>query len=173
MLNIFGMEVSVKKLVCSAIYIAFVVVLYLILRRILKIIFDRATKHKISSAQKQKIETVSRLFLSLLRYFLLIIVVLVILANLGVNVTSLLAGLGIMTAIFGLAFQDMIKDVIAGVTIIAEDQFNIGDEVEIDSFRGIVSNFGLKTTEVTGKQGQVKIVSNRNMDGIINYSKKQ
>ena len=105
MLDIFGMEVSIKKLVCSAIYIAFVVVLYLILRRILKIIFERATKHKISSAQKQKIETVSRLFLSLLRYFLLIIVVLVILANLGVNVTSLLAGLGIMTAIFGLAFR--------------------------------------------------------------------
>lgn len=172
MLEIFGTEIGIRKIVNSVLYLAFVIVVYLVLRRVLKIIFTKAENRKISSAQKHKIQTVSRLVSSILRYFLLIIIILVILADLGVNVTSLLAGLGIMAAIFGLAFQDMIKDVIAGVTIITENQFSIGDEVEIDSFRGRVSNFGLKTTEITGRQGQVKIVSNRNMDGIINYSKK-
>lgn len=172
MLNFFGTEISIRKIVNSAIYIAFVVMIYLILRRILRLVFTKAEKRKISRGQRQKIQTVSRLLSSLLGYFLLIIVILVVLADIGVNVTSLLAGLGILTAVFGLAFQDMIKDMIAGVTIITENQFNIGDEVEIDGFRGTVSNFGLKTTEITGRQGQVKIVSNRNMDGIINYSKK-
>ncbi|MBQ9029326.1 mechanosensitive ion channel family protein [Candidatus Saccharibacteria bacterium] len=173
MLNFFGTEISVKKIVNSVIYLIVVFIIYLILRRILKVSFERAGGKKATGAQKQRIKTVSQMILSVLRYLMLIIVLLVILADIGVNVTSLLAGLGIMTAIVGLAFQDMIKDFIAGIAIIAEDQFSVGDTVilQADGFKGTVTSIGLKTTEVTNDKGEVKILANHNIDGLINCSK--
>ncbi len=110
---------------------------------------------------------------SLLNYAMLILFLLVVLADLGVNVSSLIAGLGIMTAVLGLAFQDMIKDVISGITIVVEDQFSVGDVVEIDGFKGTVVSVGFKTTEIRGERDQVKIISNHNIDGLINFSKKE
>lgn len=174
MLNFFGTEIGVKKLINSALYVLFVLAVYLILRRILKLAFERAGGKKTSPAGRQRIKTISQLLSSILRYLFLIIVLLVILSVLGVNVTSLLAGLGIMTAVVGLAFQDMIKDFIAGIAIIVENQFSVGDTViaQADGFKGTVTNIGLKTTEVTDDKGNVKIMANHNIDGLINCSRK-
>ncbi|MBR3365799.1 mechanosensitive ion channel family protein [Candidatus Saccharibacteria bacterium] len=172
-LNFFGTDISLKKLINSALYILFVLVVYLILKRVLKVTFNKAGGKKATPAQKQRIRTISQMLSSILRYLFLIIVLLVILSILGVNVTSLLAGLGILTAVVGLAFQDMIKDFIAGVAIIAENQFCVGDTVilQADGFKGEVTNIGLKTTEVTNEKGEVKILANHNIDGLINCSK--
>lgn len=172
-LDFFGTEISVKKLIDSALYILFVLAVYLILKRILKITFNKAGGKKANPAQKQRIKTISQMLSSILRYLFLVIVLLVILSILGVNVTSLLAGLGILTAVVGLAFQDMIKDFIAGIAIIAENQFSVGDTViaQADGFKGTVTNIGLKTTEVTSDKGEVKIMANHNIDGLINCSR--
>lgn len=174
-LNFFGTEIGTKKLINSVLYILFIFVVYLILKRVLKIIFNRAGGKKTSPAGKQRIKTISQLLSSILRYLFLIIILLVVLSILGVNVTSLLAGLGIMTAVIGLAFQDMIKDFIAGIAIIVENQFSVGDTVivQADGFKGKVTNIGLKTTEITNEKGEVKILANHNIDGLINCSREQ
>ncbi len=172
MIDILGFQISTKKLVYSAIYLAIVFVIYLILRRILTVAMKRAGGKKATPAQKQRIETVSQMLRSVLKYTMLIIVLLVVLADLGVNVSSLVAGLGILTAVLGLAFQDMIKDFIAGVTILVENQFSVGDIIEVNGFKGEVISVGLKTTEIKNSEGQVKIISNHAIDGIINDSKK-
>lgn len=171
MLNFFGAEISFNRLIDSILYVLFVFVIYLILRRILKIIFRHADSKKANHAEQQKIQTISGMASSLLKYAMLILVILVVLANLGVNVTSLIAGLGILTAVLGLAFQDMLKDMIAGISILIEGQFGIGDVVEIDGFKGTVIDVGLKTTEIKNTHNQVKIIANRNIDGLINFSK--
>ncbi len=172
-LNFFGTEISLKKLINSALYILFILAVYLILRRVLKVTFEKAGGRKASPAQRQRIKTISQMLSSILRYLFLIIILLVILSILGVNVTSLLAGLGILTAVIGLAFQDMIKDFIAGIAIIAENQFCVGDTViaQADGFKGTVTNIGLKTTEITNEKGEVKILANHNIDGLINCSR--
>ncbi|MDO4889201.1 MAG: mechanosensitive ion channel family protein [Candidatus Saccharibacteria bacterium] len=172
-LNFFGTEISLKKLINSALYILFILAVYLILRRVLKVTFEKAGGRKASLAQRQRIKTISQMLSSILRYLFLIIILLVILSILGVNVTSLLAGLGILTAVIGLAFQDMIKDFIAGIAIIAENQFCVGDTViaQADGFKGTVTNIGLKTTEITNEKGEVKILANHNIDGLINCSR--
>lgn len=171
MIDILGFQISTKKLVYSAIYLAIVFVIYLILRRILTVAMRRAGGKKATQAQRQRIETVSQMLRSVLKYLMLIIVLLVVLADLGVNVSSLVAGLGILTAVLGLAFQDMIKDFIAGVTILVENQFSVGDTIEVGDFKGEVISIGLKTTEIKNAAGQVKIISNHAIDGIINDSK--
>lgn len=173
-LNFFGTEIGVKKLINSVLYVAFILVVYLILKRILKIVFEHAGGKKASAVQRQRIKTISQMISSVLKYLFLIIILLVVLSILGVNVTSLLAGLGILTAVVGLAFQDMIKDFIAGIAIIAENQFSVGDTViaQADGFKGTVTDIGLKTTEITNDKGEVKIMANHNIDGLINCSRK-
>ena len=173
-LNFFGTEIDLKRIINSALYILFVLIVYLILKRILKIIFVRAGGKNAGAAHKQRIKTISKMLSSILRYVFLVILLLVVLAVLGVNVTSLLAGLGIVTAIVGLAFQDMLKDFIAGIAIIAENQFGVGDTViaQADGFKGVVTDIGLKTTEITNDKGEVKIIANHNVDGLINCSRK-
>ena len=172
-LNFFGTEISLKRLINSALYILFVFIVYLILKRVLTIVFNRAGGKKASASQRQRIKTISQMFSSVLKYLFLIIILLVILSILGVNVTALLAGLGVLTAILGLAFQDMIKDFIAGIAIIAENQFGVGDMVivQADGFKGTVTDIGLKTTEITNDKGEVKILANHNIDGLINCSR--
>ncbi|MBP3899197.1 mechanosensitive ion channel family protein [Candidatus Saccharibacteria bacterium] len=172
-LNFFGTDIDLKRIINSLLYILFVFVVYLILRRILKIVFERAGGKNASATHKQRVKTISKMLSSILRYVFLVIILLVILAVLGVNVTSLLAGLGILTAVVGLAFQDMLKDFIAGIAIIAENQFSVGDTViaQADGFKGTVTDIGLKTTEITNDKGEVKIISNHNVDGLINCSR--
>lgn len=100
----------------------------------------------------------------------MVIVLLAILANFGINVRSIVAGLGITTAILGLAFQDLAKDLIAGITIITENQFEVGDTIEYDGFMGEVIFLGLKTTRIKDYRGAVKIIANHKLDTVINYS---
>jgi len=171
MLNIFGVEVSTRKIINSVLYLLFVFIIYLIIRRVLTVTFERAGGKKVSAEQRQRIRTVSQMLRSVLKYLMLVLTLLVILADLGVNISSLVAGLGILTAVLGLAFQDMIKDFIAGVTILIEGQFCVGDIVEINGFKGTVLSVGLKTTEIKSDGGQVKIIANHSIDGLINYSK--
>ena len=111
------------------------------------------------------------MIMGMVRYVIAIATFLAILANFGVNVTSLIAGLGIVTAIIGLALQDMIKDIIAGASIISQGLYEVGDIIEVGGFRGTVINVGLKSTQIKDYLGRIKIVSNRNMGDLINDSK--
>ncbi len=93
-----------------------------------------------------------------------------ILSTFGVNIKSILAGLGIGTALLGLAFQDLAKDLIAGFSIITEAEYEVGDTIEVDGFMGEVVFIGLRTTRIKNFKGATKIISNHYMDNIINYS---
>ena len=100
---------------------------------------------------------------------IIIITIVAILAVWGFNVTTLVAGLGLGTAIIGLAFQDLAKDLIAGFSIISEGDYEIGDTISVDGFMGEVVFMGLKTTRIRDFKGATYIVCNRYMDKVINY----
>ena len=76
---------------------------------------------------------------------------------------------GITAAIIGLAFQDIAKDFLAGISIVLEDQFEIGDTIEINDFRGEVVAFGLRTTRVKNYKGATKIIANHMINEVTNY----
>lgn len=75
-----------------------------------------------------------------------------------------------MAAVLTLAFQDLAKDFIAGISIVMEDQFEIGDNVMINGFRGDVIEMGLKTTRIRDYKGAVQIISNHMITEVTNYS---
>ena len=133
-------------------------------------LFLRLSPDKVGEANYQRLQTINTLGSNILKYVISLIVILVILAVYGVDVSSIFAGLGIATAILGLALQDFAKDIIAGLSILSENQFQVGDLIEVGDFRGRVIFLGLKTTKIRNYRGKIKIIANRNLSTVVNYS---
>ncbi|MCV2231865.1 mechanosensitive ion channel family protein [Paracholeplasma manati] len=125
---------------------------------------------KATPLQKRK-KTIAKVTLSIIRYTVGILSILIILAIWGVNVVPALAGLGIMGLVIGLGAQKFINDLIAGFFIIFEQHFDVGDTVEVKGFKGQVSDIGLKTTRIKNWKGDVMILANGEITNMINYSR--
>ena len=91
------------------------------------------------------------------------IALIVILDNLGVNVTGLVAGLGIGGIAIGLAAQGIFSDLFAALSIIFDKPFRRGDGIRFDQLTGTVESIGLKTTRIRSLSGEQVIVSNANL----------
>lgn len=166
--DISGTTIDLKIIILPIIYIVIGVVIFRIIKKIIQKAINNKRNLKIT--QKQRVQTLSILIINIIKYLIVIFVSLAILSLYGINVKSILAGLGIGTAIIGLAFQDLAKDLIAGFSIITEGEYEIGDTIEIDGFMGEVVFIGLRTTRIRNIKGATKIVANHYMDNIINYS---
>jgi small-conductance mechanosensitive channel len=91
------------------------------------------------------------------------IAVILILDNLGVNVTGLIAGLGIGGIAIGLAAQGIFSDLFAALSILFDKPFRRGDTISFDTFTGTVERIGLKSTRIRSVNGEELIVSNANL----------
>lgn len=162
-------QVILGKMLNAAITIAIGVLVYFILKQIVHQTLSRS-ESKLNDRQAQRVRTLRTLIQSAIRYVVIIGVGIALLATFGIDVTSLLAGLGIATAIVGLAFQDLAKDIIAGISIITDAKYEVGDLIEVNGFKGRVTAVSLKTTRIKNYRGKEKIISNRTVDEVINYS---
>lgn len=91
------------------------------------------------------------------------IAIILILDNLGVNVTGLIAGLGIGGIAIGLAAQGIFSDLFAALSIIFDKPFRRGDTITFDQHSGAVERIGLKSTRIRSVNGEELIVSNANL----------
>lgn len=167
-IEIGNLSINLFSIITSAIYIVIGSFVFGILK---KIIINSAKKNKkLKLSQQNRIKTINSLVINILKYTIFIFVFLAILSEFGINVKSILAGLGIGTALVGLAFQDLAKDIIAGFSIITEGEYEVGDTIEVDGFMGEVTFIGLRTTRIRNFKGATKVIANHYMDNIINYS---
>jgi small-conductance mechanosensitive channel len=97
------------------------------------------------------------------RFILWIIVLLLVLDNVGVNITGLVAGLGIGGIAVALAVQNILSDLLASLSIVLDKPFVIGDLIEVDSLSGTIEYIGLKTTRVRSINGEQLIFSNNDL----------
>ena len=109
------------------------------------------------------------------RLVLWVIIGLLILDNLGVNITGLVAGLGIGGIAVALAVQNILGDLLASLSIVLDKPFVIGDSIVVDSLSGTVEHIGLKTTRVKSISGEQLIFSNNDLlkSRIRNYKRMQ
>jgi small conductance mechanosensitive channel len=163
-----NISIDIFMIIVPLIYIILGINIFRLIKNIL-MKFPKKTRI-LRDSQLQRIKTIKLLILNIIKYIIITIVILAILSKLGVNVKSILAGLGIGTAIIGLAFQDLAKDLISGFTIITEGEYEVGDTIEVQGFMGKVSEIGLRTTRIVDFKGATKIIANHYMDNIINYS---
>lgn len=88
----------------------------------------------------------------------------------GVNIGPLLASAGIIGVALGFGAQTLVKDYISGIFLIIEDQYGIGDEVEIGTVRGIVEAVALRTTRVRDEAGVLWYIRNGEILNVANFS---
>jgi small-conductance mechanosensitive channel len=91
------------------------------------------------------------------------IALIVVLDNLGVNVTGLVAGLGVGGIAIGLAAQGIFADLFAALSIIFDKPFRKGDSISYDTTQGSIEEIGLKSTRIRSFQGEERIISNKNL----------
>ncbi len=121
--------------------------------------------------KNQRQITVARLVNNMIRVVVAVIIVIAVLAVWGIDTTALITGAGVITLIVGLGMQSLISDVVAGLFIVFENEFNVGDIVTIDGFRGTVVSIGIRTTKLEAL-GNIKIVNNSDIRGVLNQSVK-
>lgn len=116
--------------------------------------------------QKRK-RTYARMFKSIICTVLVVVVVLIVLQLLGVNVSSMLASVGVVSVIVGFALQDALKDMIRGFEIISSNYYDIGDLIKFGDNLGIVQSITLRTTRIQDINSMnIVSIANRNIDKV-------
>lgn len=128
------------------------------------------SRKKLNNGKDKRKTTIIKLCKNIFKYIIFIFVILGILNLYGVNTTSIIASLGIFAAVIGLAFQDILKDLLAGISIIFDNKYAVGDVVEINGFKGTVISLGLRTTKVKAFTGEIKMIGNSSFSEVTNYS---
>ena len=113
--------------------------------------------------------TVIRLISNLIKTIVIIGLVIRVLAIWGVDTTALITGAGVLTLVVGLGMQNLISDVVAGLFIVFENEFNVGDIITVDGFRGTVVSIGIRTTQLEAL-GNIKIINNSDIRGVLNQT---
>src|SRR5688572_5311154 len=88
------------------------------------------------------------------------VILLLALENLGVDVTALIAGLGVGGVAVALALQNILGDLLASLSIVLDKPFVIGDKIQVDNFTGTVESIGIKTTHLRSATGEQLVFSN-------------
>ena len=120
--------------------------------------------------ENHRFRTVLTLTMNLIRYVTVLAIVISVLSLLKVDIATILAGLGVIALIIGFGAESLITDVVTGFFILVDNQYNVGDIIEVNGFRGTVSEIGIRTTSLTDAGGNVKIVNNSDMKNILNRS---
>ena len=156
-------NIWVQRLFWSAIVILISLLIYRIIARILS--SKEKKTSRIMSTKKNK--TLIRMLKSIAAGAISIIAVLTVLEIYGINVTSMLAGVGIASIVIGFALQDSLKDIIRGFVIVSDNYYEIGDVVKYNDNLGPVTSVSLLTTKIQDiNTMNIVSIANRNIDKI-------
>lgn len=158
--------ILIKEVVGPILIILISIIVYMIVSRVINNIF----KFKGVKSDKRHLKTINVLINNLLKYFIIIVALVMILDIFGIDTKTLIASLGIVGVVAGLAVQDTLKDFVAGISIILENQYRIGDTITVKGFRGEVIDLGVKSTRVKAYNGEVMIIPNHLIEEVINHS---
>jgi moderate conductance mechanosensitive channel len=120
--------------------------------------------------RKQRIESLGSLASSAVSFVIFLVATLMILAEMGFNITTLVAGTSVVAVTLAFGMQSIVKDLISGVFMLVEDQLGVGDYVDMEKASGVVEAIGLRVTELRDKDGTVWYVRNGEIVRVGNYS---
>ncbi|AMK13810.1 small-conductance mechanosensitive channel [methanogenic archaeon mixed culture ISO4-G1] len=115
-------------------------------------------------------QTAIRLVVSFVRYAIFIVAIILILSAWGVDTRTLLVSAGILGLIIGLGAQSLIADIIAGLFIVFDGEYKVGDFIVVDGWRGTVMEIGIRTTKIKDEGGNIKYMNNSTINAVVNQS---
>lgn len=152
---------NIPKILKAITYVVVIQLLTRGFRYLLKLFLKKTTKG----------QTILNLLDSFIKYLAALVCIWLVLVSFGVDTTTLLASAGILALVIGLGAQSLISDILSGLFIIFENEFEVGDIVVIDGFRGNVHEIGVRTTHVLDVAGNIKIVNNSDIRNLVNMSR--
>ena len=161
-------------IIAKTIKIAFVIfiayfIFHMVTRIVARVINLRF--NQLTGTQQRRTNTLLSMAHSILGAVFAFITVMMVLTELSIDTTSLLAGASIIGLAIGVGAQSLVKDFVAGAFIIMEDQYSIGDIVTIKGFTGTVTDVSLRTTKICSSDKVVHTVPNGMIDIVSNYTK--
>jgi len=129
------------------------------------------TRARLTLDQKQRRQTLVPLIRSGLKYAIYFCAAVIVLKELGINPTPVLAGAGIAGLAVGLGAQNLINDVVSGFFILFEEHYLVGDFIKAGDAEGAVESIDLRTTRVRDNDGRHHILRNGQIGNLVNYSK--
>ncbi|HUF97091.1 MAG TPA: mechanosensitive ion channel family protein [Ilumatobacter sp.] len=121
---------------------------------------DALSTQVYDSRRRARVTSISRALSSTVTVVIWVLALFIIVAILGVNLAPLVAGAGIAGVALGFGAQSLVKDCIAGLFMLIEDQYGIGDIVDLGEAQGVVETVALRTTVLRGVDGTVWHVPN-------------
>ncbi len=116
-------------------------------------------------------ETIVRLAYNLIQYIAFIAFLYYSFGYLGFNTAGILASVGFVTLAISMGSRDLVADVLAGLMIVFEGEYQVGDMIEVGGYRGQVQEIGVRSTKVLGRGNNVKIIGNRDVKNVINMTR--
>ena len=134
-------------------------------------LMDRPQKGESPEGIRRRADTLKSVFLGVVRGLIVVMVVFMILGQLGVEIGPVLAGFGIVGVAVGFGAQYLVRDLIAGIFILMENQYRVGDVASVGGVSGSVEDINLRKTVLRDLDGIVHHVPNGEIRVASNYSR--
>ena len=125
---------------------------------------------ELTPRSSQRVEALSTVLRSVVSFTIWTIALFMVLDQIGINLGPMLAGAGIIGVAIGFGSQSLVKDFLAGIFILVEDQFGVGDTVDLGEAVGVVEVVSLRTTRLRSVDGTVWHVPNGEIARVGNKS---
>jgi small conductance mechanosensitive channel len=144
-----------------------------VLRRIIRKVLTSSKNKKPLSPMARKTETIQSIATSVSKYIIYFFAITSILAilGLGATVSSMLATAGIGGIAIAFGAQSLVKDVVSGMFMLFENQFSVGEYVELDGEKGTVDAVAIRTTSIKKFTGEIATIPNGTIKKVTNYSR--
>jgi small-conductance mechanosensitive channel len=110
--------------------------------------------------QKERAKTTSTVLKSTLNGVIWLIAIFMILAEFGLNLGPLIASAGVIGVALGLGAQTLVRDILSGIFMLVEDQYGVGDKIDVLDVQGVVESVGLRITTVRDAKGTIWYLRN-------------
>ncbi len=144
------------------------IVLKKIVKRMIKLVEDEDRGD--SSDLKKRSQTLGSIIITTGNIIIYVVVFLMVLKLFGVDITPILAGVGIIGLAVGFGAQSIVKDFVSGLFVLIENQYCIGDRVKIGTFEGRVQKITMRSTVLQDDEGKTFYISNGLIKDVINFS---
>jgi len=114
--------------------------------------------------------TLLGLLANVCRYVIVIFAIIFGLNILGADILTVIAGIGILALVIGFGAQSLIEDIFAGLLILFEGRFYVGDIISVDNFRGMVQSIGIVSTQIADIGGNIRVINNSDIRVMTNLS---
>jgi small conductance mechanosensitive channel len=166
--NTLRLQSEIAILIVTILGIVVWVFIGIIVNRFLKLVILKSLK---VAKNDSRAKTISSLLINISRWVIWFVILLIILEQVGVDITPLLASAGIIGLAVGFGAQELVKDFISGFFIVFEHTFDVNEVIESQGFKGTVVSMGLRTTVLKNWKGEIKTINNGSLGSIINYSR--